>query len=221
MRHAIAGNRLGRNSSLRKATIRDMAKATLIRQRICTTKAKAKEARKLIDRLITLGKRGTLQSKRRAFAVLGDHGVVSLLFNTIASRFKARNGGYTRIIPLSRRRGDNAHMVLLELTEKDKVIITKSRSASHTKAQEAQTTAGTEGTPAAPVEETKKPKAAKGKVQTEQPAAEETKKERAPKPEPAKIHPKKDFPAPDKPKTPKIMGGIKKMFAKKPPSSGS
>ncbi len=120
MRHGIAGNRLGRNSGWRKATVRDIAKATLIRKRITTTEAKAKEARKLVDRLITLGKKGTLAHKRRAFAVLCDHKLVSDLFDKIAPRFSTRNGGYTRIIKLATaRRGDNAKLVFLELTERD------------------------------------------------------------------------------------------------------
>ncbi|MCA9400618.1 MAG: 50S ribosomal protein L17, partial [Candidatus Omnitrophica bacterium] len=70
MRHGIAGNKLNRNRSLRKATIRDIAKAALLKQRIQTTTAKAKEARKMVDKLITMGKKGTLADKRRAFAIL-------------------------------------------------------------------------------------------------------------------------------------------------------
>lgn len=130
MRHAIAGNKLGRNSSWRKATVRDIAKATLKRQRICTTKAKAKEARKLVDRLITLGKKGTLAHKRRAFVTLCEHRLVSELFNKIVPRFKERSGGYTRIIPLSYRRGDNAQLVYLELTEKEEVLVSKAKSSA-------------------------------------------------------------------------------------------
>lgn len=128
MRHGIAGNKLSRNSSLRKATVRDLAKATLIKQRICTTEAKAKEARKLVDQLITLGKHGTLADKRRAFAILCDHRIVSDLFNKTSPRFKDRVGGYTRIIHLGNRRGDNARLALLELTEKAEVIVTKPKS---------------------------------------------------------------------------------------------
>ncbi len=123
MRHKIAGNRLSRNQSLRKATLRDLAKATLIDQRICTTRAKAKEARKLVEKLITLGKKDTLAARRRAFSILCDHSLVSNLFKETAPRFKNRIGGYTRIIPFNKRIGDNAEMVFLELTEKDKVII--------------------------------------------------------------------------------------------------
>ncbi len=123
MRHNIAGNRLSRNSTLRKATVRDLAKATLLKERIQTTKARAKEARKLVDKLITMGKSGTLADKRRAFAILCNHGIVSDLFTKTAPRFKNRVGGYTRIIPLGNRRGDNAELVLLELTEKEVVAI--------------------------------------------------------------------------------------------------
>ena len=123
MRHQKAGNRLSRNQSLRKATLRDMAKATLVQERICTTRAKAKEARKLIDQLITLGKKDTLAARRRAFAILCDHGLVSRLFKETAPRFKDRTGGYTRIIPYMKRAGDNAELAFLELTEKSREII--------------------------------------------------------------------------------------------------
>ena len=129
MRHKISGNRLNRNMSLRKATIRDIAKAALIHQRICTTKPKAKEARKLVDKLITLGKKGRLADKRAAFAILCDHGLVSDLFVKTAPRFKDRSGGYTRIITLGKRRGDDAQMVFLELTEKEDVIVSKAKRA--------------------------------------------------------------------------------------------
>ena len=123
MRHQKSGNRLSRNQSLRKATLRDMAKATLIQERICTTSAKAKEARKLIDQLITLGKKDTLAARRRAFAILCDHALVSRLFKETTPRFKDRTGGYTRIIPYTKRAGDNASLVFLELTEKTRDII--------------------------------------------------------------------------------------------------
>ncbi len=132
MRHKIAGNRLSRNRSLRKATLRDLAKATLIDQRICTTHAKAKEARKLVEKLITLGKKDTLVARRRAFAILCYHSLVSSLFKETAPRFKKRLGGYTRIIPFSKRMGDNAEMVFLELTEKDRAIISGQRLKKHT-----------------------------------------------------------------------------------------
>jgi large subunit ribosomal protein L17 len=127
MRHGKSGNRLSRNQSLRKATLRDMAKAVFLQERICTTRAKAKEARKMIEKLITLGKKDTLAARRRAFAILCDHSEVSQLFTNIAPRFKARNGGYTRIIPYIQRAGDNAELAFLELTEKSREIITNQK----------------------------------------------------------------------------------------------
>jgi large subunit ribosomal protein L17 len=127
MRHGKSGNRLSRNQSLRKATLRDMAKAVFLQERICTTRAKAKEARKLIEKLITLGKKDTLAARRRAFAILCDHAEVSQLFSKVAPRFKSRNGGYTRIIPYMQRSGDNAELAFLELTEKSREIITNAK----------------------------------------------------------------------------------------------
>ncbi len=127
MRHGKSGNRLSRNQSLRKATMRDMAKAVFLQERICTTRAKAKEARKFIDKLITLGKKDTLTARRRAFAILCDHAEVSQLFSKVAPRFKARKGGYTRIIPYIQRAGDNAELAFLELTEKTREIITNQK----------------------------------------------------------------------------------------------
>ena len=136
MRHKVSGNKLGRNSSLRKATVRDIAKATLIEERICTTKAKAREARKLVDKLITMGKKGTLAHKRRAFSILCNHRLVKELFDNITPRFLKRAGGYTRIIPMSYRKGDCAQLVFLELTEKSEVKISKPKSSSKAKIKE-------------------------------------------------------------------------------------
>ena len=139
MRHGITGNRLSRNRSLRKATLRDMAKATLIQERICTTRAKAKEARKLIEQLITLGKKDTLAARRKAFAILCDHSLVSRLFKETAPRFKDRVGGYTRIIPYVQRAGDNAELAFLELTEKSREIISGQKKSKKPEAAEGTT----------------------------------------------------------------------------------
>ena len=119
MRHGVSGKKFGRNQTLRAATIRDLVKAVLINEKIQTTRVKAGEARKAVDKMITIGKKGTLAAKRRAFAILCDHALVSSLFTTIAPRFANRHGGYTRIIKLAvNRQGDNAEMAILELTEK-------------------------------------------------------------------------------------------------------
>lgn len=118
MRHRVRSDRFGRFSSYRKATIKSIVKAVLLHQSITTTKAKAKSVRRAVEKIITLGKKGTLSAKRRAFSLLCDHKLVKLLFDTIAPKFANRVGGYTRIIPYRRQRGDNAELVILELTEK-------------------------------------------------------------------------------------------------------
>ena len=128
MRHGISGNKFGRNQTLRKVTVRDLCRAVLKCESIKTTLAKAIEARKAVDKLITLGKDNTLAAKRFAFAILIDHELVSNLFNVIAPRFSNRNGGYTRIIKFAvNRQGDNAQMAILELTERGLVAETNSK----------------------------------------------------------------------------------------------
>jgi len=117
MRHAKRRLQLNRFTSWHKATLNSMARNLLMQQRIHTTLDRAKAARQLIEKLISLAKSNTLAAKRRAFKVLGDHKLVSLLFKEIGPRFQNRKGGYTRIIHLSARRGDNAQLALLELTE--------------------------------------------------------------------------------------------------------
>ena len=117
MRHKKANLQLNRFTSWRKATLSSMARSLLIHQSIKTTKVKARAVKPLIDKLISLGKKNTLAAKRRAYAILCDHRLVSLLFNEIAPRFNKRASGYTRILNLGTRRGDNASLVVLELTE--------------------------------------------------------------------------------------------------------
>ena len=154
----MAGNKFGRNQKWREATLRDLARATLKHERITTTHAKALEARKLIDKLITLGKKNTLAAKRIAFSVLIDHDLVSHLFNKIAPRFQARQGGYTRLIKYAiNRQGDNARMTLLELTERE----IKAEAPSSDKVVDAQIVEGKSGKAGKPEKAAKVPKAAK------------------------------------------------------------
>ena len=172
MRHGLSGNRLSRNRSLRKATLRDMAKAIFLQERICTTRAKAKEARKMIEKLITLGKKDTLAARRRAFAILCDHAEVSQLFNTIAPRFKSRNGGYTRIIPYIQRDGDNAELAFLELVEKSKEIITNKKiTKADREAADASKVTDAETKPAAEAKAEAAPKHSKADVKSKPKAA--------------------------------------------------
>lgn len=117
MRHAKAGRRLGRTTSHRIAMFRNMVTSFLQHEKITTTDAKAKELRPIAEKMITLGKKGDLHAVRQAAAYIRDKKVVTKLFETIGPRFKERNGGYTRIIKLGIRPGDNADISILELVE--------------------------------------------------------------------------------------------------------
>lgn len=117
MRHGKKRGQLNRFSSWRKSTVNSMIRSVLIYQSIKTTRVKAKVVKPEVEKLITLGKKNTLAAKRAAFKVLCDHNLVSLLFNEIAPRFSSRTGGYTRLLNLGKRRGDNADVVIFELTE--------------------------------------------------------------------------------------------------------
>jgi len=128
MRHRLKRLQLNRNTSWRKATLKSLARNLLIQQSIKTTKTKAKAVKPLADKLISLAKLNTLSARRRAFSILGEHRLVSLLFNDIGPRFKDRIGGYSRIISLGARRGDSAELVILELTEIKKKELKKPKT---------------------------------------------------------------------------------------------
>jgi len=118
MRHGIAGRRLGRTSSHRAALLKNLARSLVRYEAIETTVPKAKELRSVADRLVTLGKKGTLAARRRAFALLRDEDLVKKLFDEIAPRFAERNGGYTRIVRTRVRSGDGAVMALIEYLDR-------------------------------------------------------------------------------------------------------
>ncbi len=120
MRHACTGRQFGRDSSHRKALLRMLVTALLKNEKIETTVAKAKELRPLAEKMITLGKRGDLHARRQALSFIHDETVVSGLFASIAPRFAARNGGYTRFILTRNRPGDAAPMAVVELIERQK-----------------------------------------------------------------------------------------------------
>ena len=117
MRHRKRGRQLGRNTKHRLALFRNVATSLMEHERIETTEAKAKEVRGITDRLITLGKQGTLHARRGALRVLRTKETVSKLFDDIAKRFPDRHGGYTRIIKTRQRPGDAAKLVAIELVE--------------------------------------------------------------------------------------------------------
>lgn len=115
MRHNKSGNRLSRTTSHRQAMIRNMVTSLLQHERIVTTTAKAKEVRKVADKMITLAKRGDLHARRQALSVVRDKAVVAKLFDTLSNDYMERQGGYTRIIRTGNRLGDAASMAILEL----------------------------------------------------------------------------------------------------------
>jgi large subunit ribosomal protein L17 len=117
MRHLKQGRKLGRTTAHRKALLRNLATALLEHERIITTEPKAKELRRVADKLVTLGKRGNLHARRQALQVVQSNSVVQKLFNEIAPRFAGRQGGYTRILRLGYRPGDAAAMAVIELVD--------------------------------------------------------------------------------------------------------
>lgn len=119
MRHGFTGRRFNRTSSHRKAMFANMAVALLKHEQIKTTLPKAKDLRRVVDRLITLGKRGDLHARRQAYSVLRDDAITAKLFGDLAERYKARPGGYTRVVKAGFRYGDMAPMGVIELVDRD------------------------------------------------------------------------------------------------------
>ena len=118
MRHSVDGRKFGRNTSHRKAMFKNMANSVIEKEQIVTTVQKAKEIKRVVDRLITLAKKGTPASRRLAFDRTRSEEVVAKLFDQLADRYKARAGGYTRVLKLSDRRwGDAAEMAVVELVD--------------------------------------------------------------------------------------------------------
>ena len=119
MRHRMSGRKLNRTSSHRKAMFSNMAAALITHEQINTTLPKAKDLRRVVEKLITLGKRGDLHARRQAFAALRDEAVVAKLFAVIGERYKDRQGGYTRVLKAGFRYGDCAPMAIIELVDRD------------------------------------------------------------------------------------------------------
>lgn len=119
MRHRNAHRKLGVTTSHRKAMFSNMAAALIKHEQIKTTVQKAKEIRSVVEKLITLGKKGGLANRRRAFAALRDDAMVAKLFDTLAKRYATRNGGYTRVLKAGVRYGDAASMAYIELIDRD------------------------------------------------------------------------------------------------------
>ena len=128
MRHRNSGKRLGRNTSHRKAMLRNMITSLLEHEKITTTDARAKELRPVTEKLITLAKRGDLHARRQATEVIRDRKTVAKLFERLAPRYADRPGGYTRIIKLGHRLGDNAALSMITLVEEACVPKTRKKA---------------------------------------------------------------------------------------------
>ena len=119
MRHRKSQRKLGMTSSHRRAMLANMTASLLTHEQITTTLPKAKELKRVVDKIISLGKRANLHSRRRAFAFLRDDRAVAKLFDTLAERYKSRSGGYTRVLKAGFRYGDAAAMAVVELVDRD------------------------------------------------------------------------------------------------------
>jgi len=119
MRHQNSGRKLNRTHSHRRALFRNMADALVKHEQIVTTLPKAKELRVVMDKLITLGKRGDLHARRLAAARMNDEAMVKKLFDVLGTRYAERNGGYTRVLKAGFRYGDSAPMAVIELVDRD------------------------------------------------------------------------------------------------------
>ncbi len=125
MRHLNKGRKLNRTSSHRKALFKNMVLSLIRHGRIKTTDPKAKELRRVADRMVTLGKKGDLAARRRAYDFIQSHEMVKKLFDEIAPRYKDRNGGYTRVIKFGHRRGDAAMLSIIEFTGQEETTQSK------------------------------------------------------------------------------------------------
>ena len=119
-RHMNTGRKLSRNTSHRRALLDNLVRSVILSESIRTTTAKAKEARRVVEKIITKARVGTLAARRNVHRTVRDQAALAKLFDTIAPRFKTRPGGYTRIVHVQNRVGDNAPMAILELVEKSK-----------------------------------------------------------------------------------------------------
>ncbi len=187
MRHNKSGRKLGRTWEHRKAMFRNMAKSLLVHGKIRTTEAKAKELRKVADKLVTLALRNDLHSRRLAFKVLGDHALVKTLFDEVGPRFVGVSGGFTRVVKMGLpRRGDCAPMAFIEWTRlpgedatsqvKDAASYAAPKAAAAAPAQQAPQQADETATSDEATEDAAEQEAAP-EVSEDAPAADQEKKE--------------------------------------------
>jgi large subunit ribosomal protein L17 len=135
MRHRVAGYKLGRNTSHRRALLRNLVTSVIMEERIETTTAKAKAIKPLVEKMITLGKRGDVSARRLAHGYLMTDDAVKRLFDTVAPRFGDRTGGYTRIVRTGFRQGDGGESVFLELLGSEKFLAAKRKKSADARAK--------------------------------------------------------------------------------------
>ena len=119
MRHNLSGRKLNRTSAHRKALLMNLSNALIKHEQITTTLPKAKELRPFIEKLITLGKKGGLSSRKKVISILNEKNNIDKIFNILSKRYEKRNGGYTRIVKLLNRFGDNAEIAVIEFVDRD------------------------------------------------------------------------------------------------------
>jgi len=140
MRHRNAGRKLGRTSAHRTALLRNMVTSLLEHEQIETTDAKAKELRRMADKMITLAKRGDLHARRQAASFVRTDEVTSKLFGPLAERYKERPGGYTRVLKVRTRPGDAAPISIIELVDRETKAVAKAAPEKQSKAEKKATT---------------------------------------------------------------------------------
>jgi large subunit ribosomal protein L17 len=174
MKHRMHTRHLGRSSPHRKALMRNMVTSLLEHERIETTDAKAKELRRVADRMITLGKRGTLHARRRALRTIRSRDVTAKVFDSLAARYRDRAGGYTRVLKLRRRIGDAAPLSIIELVDRELALALPKPSSAAAKSARAKKSAEKPAKAAAPKAKAAKPaaKPAAAKKRSAKPAAD-------------------------------------------------
>jgi len=182
MRHRNAGRKLGRTSAHRRAMLRNMVTSLLEHERIETTDAKAKELRRVAERMITLGKRGGLHARRQALRVVRSREVAAKLFEELAERYRERQGGYTRVLKLRTRIGDAAPVSMIELVDRSDAPAAKAAAPAAKAGAAARKAKAPEKTKAA-----EKPKAAKAEAKERK--APRTKAEKPAKPKASEAKP--------------------------------
>ncbi|MFV1956272.1 MAG: 50S ribosomal protein L17 [bacterium] len=185
MRHMKAGKKLGRTGSHRRAMFRNIVTSLLQSERIVTTEGKAKEAGRLAEKMITLGKRGDLHARRQAVSFIKSNEVVKKVFSELAERYRTREGGYTRVLKLEPRAGDNAPMAIVELVDRPMAAQPEKESKARKKEIKAKASTKAAAKKAAPKKAAEKKEAEK---ETSKKAVEE--KEKVPKKK-AKTAPRK------------------------------